>query len=95
MHCNWRLLCILSIVKQKRSEYASELYIEEHAGPVSWTWGCIIHTICHSLLFFQFTLTYRKSTLRLLIKFYNECITILYCVSNKKLITVNKNFYFK
>lgn len=65
MQCNWRLLCILSIVKQKRSEYASELYIEEHAGPISWTWGCITHHMSLHIFFFQFTLTYRKSTLRL------------------------------
>lgn len=51
MQCNWRLQCILSIVKQRRSEYANVLYIEEHAGPISWT-RVALHTICHSIFFF-------------------------------------------
>lgn len=35
--------------------YASELYIEEHAGPVSWTWGCITHHMSLLIIFSIYT----------------------------------------
>lgn len=40
-------------------------YIEEHAGPISWTWGGMHYTPYVTPYFIQFTLTYFKSTLRL------------------------------
>lgn len=47
------------------------------------------------LIIFSIYTNLSREYIAFLIKFHNECITILYCVSNKKLITVNKNFYFE
>lgn len=63
MHCNWCLQCILSIVKQRRSEYANVLHRRTcWTNKLDMGWH---YTPYVTPYFIQFTLTYFKSTLRL------------------------------